>query len=135
MLGDLFYEAKGRISSKRVLDLKGPKIESSYILEGKMRGEIEVLEIGTFVKTPISDGVFFVEGKDIVTVKGNSNEMATVKVQGISKLNRDSSSKVVYGSNFYHYSNTGKLSFLNNLVGVHEALVDKDENILYKVWE
>ena len=76
MLGDLFYEAKGRISSKRVLDLEGPKTESSYILEGKMRGEIEVLEIGTFVKTPISDGFFFIEGKDIVTVKGNSNEMA-----------------------------------------------------------
>jgi hypothetical protein len=41
-----------------------------------MRGEIEVLEIGTFVKTPISDGLFFIEGKDIVTVKGNSNAMA-----------------------------------------------------------
>ena len=99
-----------------------------------MRGEIEVLEIGTFVKTPISDGVFFVEGKDIVTVKESSNEMATVKVQGISKLNRDSS-KVVSGSNFYHSSNNGKLSFLNNLVGVHEASVDKDGNIIYKVWE
>ena len=34
-----------------------------------MRREIEVLEIGTFVKTPISDGGCFVEGKDIVTVK------------------------------------------------------------------
>ena len=76
MLGDLFYEAKERISSKKVLDLEGPKTESSYILEGKMRGEIEVLEIGTFVKTPISDGLFFIEGKDIVTVKGNSNAMA-----------------------------------------------------------
>ena len=43
MLGDLFYEAKGKILSKRVLDLEGPKIESSYLLEGKMR-EIEVIE-------------------------------------------------------------------------------------------
>ena len=85
MLGDLFYEAKGRITSKRVLDLEGPKMESSYILEGKMR-EIEVVEIGTFIKTPISDGYFFVEGKDIVTVKGSHDEMATVKVQGIVNL-------------------------------------------------
>jgi hypothetical protein len=68
MLGDLFYEAKGRITSKRVLDLEGPKIESSYFLEGKMR-EIEVAEIGTFTSIPISDGLFFIEGKDIVTVK------------------------------------------------------------------
>jgi 5-keto 4-deoxyuronate isomerase len=134
MLGDLFYEAKGRITSKRVLDLKGPKIESSYFLEGKMRGEIEVIEIGTFTSIPVSDGIFSVEGKDIVTVKENGNETAIVKTQSISKLIKDSS-KVVYGSNFYHSSTTGKLSFLNNLVGVHEASVDKDGNIIYQVWE
>ena len=132
MLGDLFYEAKGKITSKRVLDLEGPKIESSYFLEGKMR-EIEVVEIGTFTSIPISDGLFFIEGKDIVTVKGSDDEMATVKAQGISKLK--DSSKVVSGSNFYRSSKTGKLSFLNNLIGVHEATVDNDGNILYKVWE
>ena len=132
MLGDLFYEAKGRITSKRVLDLKGPKIESSYFLEGKMRGEIEVVEIGTFTSTPTSEDAYFVQGKDIVTIK-RSDEMATVKVQGISKL-RDSS-KVICGSNFYSSSTTGKLSFLNNLVGIHEAKVDNDGNIIYRVWE
>jgi len=100
-----------------------------------MRGKIEVVEIGTFIKTHISNGFFFVEGKDIVTVKGSHDEMATVKVQGISKSNGGSSLKVVSGSNFYRSSNNGKLSFLNNLVGVHEASVDKDGNILYKVWE
>jgi hypothetical protein len=133
MLGDLFYEAKGRITSKRILDLDGPKTESSYFLEGKMR-EIEVEEIGTFTNTPIAHGFFYVEGKDIVTVKGSGDDMATVKSQSISKLIRDSS-KIVTGSNFYQSSNTGKLSFLNNLVGVHEASVDKDGHIIYKVWE
>ena len=131
MLGDLFYETKGRITSKRVLDLEGPKIESSYFLEGKMR-EMEVVEIGTFTSIPTTDSAYFVEGKDIVTVK-ESGEMATVKAQGISKTK--DSSKVVSGSNFYRSSNTGKLSFLNNLVGVHEASVDYDGNIIYKVWE
>jgi hypothetical protein len=123
MLGDLFYQAKGRITSKRVLDLDGPKIENSYFLEGKMKGEIEVVEIGTFISIPTSDDAYFIEGKDIVTVKGSNSvdEMATVKAQGISKLK--DSSKVVSGSNFYRSSNIGKLSFLNNLVGVHEATV------------
>jgi 5-keto 4-deoxyuronate isomerase len=133
MLGDLFYEAKGRITSKRVLDLEGPKIESSYFLEGKMRSEIEVIEIGTFTSIPTSEDAYFVEGKDIVTVKGNADETATVKAQGISKFNE--SSKVVSGSNFYRSSPNRKLSFLNNLVGIHEASVDKDGNISYKVWE
>ena len=129
ILGDLFYRAKGRIRSKRVLDLEGPKTESSYFLEGKMRGKIEVEEIGRFTSIPTLDGILFVEGKDIVTVKGSHDEMTTVK------LIRSSSSKVISGSNFYRSSTTGKLSFLNNLVGVHEASVDKDGNILYKVWE
>jgi len=132
MLGDLFYHAKGRITSKRVLDLEGPKIESSYYLEGKMREKLDIVEIGTFTSIPISDDTFFVDGKDIVTVKGG-NEMATVKAQGISKLKN--SSKIIAGSNFYRSSKAGKLSFLNNLVGVHEAIVDVDGNIMYKVWE
>jgi hypothetical protein len=59
--------------------------------------------------------------------------MAVVKSQRISKLIRDSSSKVVYGSNFYHSSNIGKLSFLNNVIGIRELLVDNDDNIMYKV--
>ena len=36
-----------------------------------MIGEIEVVETGTFTSIPTSDGVYFVEGKDIVTVKEN----------------------------------------------------------------
>jgi hypothetical protein len=132
MLGDLFYEAKGRITSKRVLELEPVKIESSYYVEGKMRG-IEVFEIGTFTSTATSvNGIFFVEGKDIVYVK-ESDEMATVKAQGISKIRN--STKVICGSNFYSSSNTGKLSFLNNLAGVHEAFLDTDGNLVYKVWE
>ncbi|MFB5600266.1 MAG: hypothetical protein ACE5SW_08585 [Nitrososphaeraceae archaeon] len=131
MLGDLFYEAKGKITSKRVVDISGPKIESSYFVEGNMR-KIEVEEIGTFTTIPMSENVFYVEGKDIVTIKG-SNEIATVIAQGISK--HTDSSKIIVGSNFYRSSITGKLAFLNNLVGVHEASVDNNDNILYKVWE
>jgi hypothetical protein len=67
--------------------LEGPKIDSSYLLEGKMRGEIEVVEIGTFTSIPTSEDAYCVQGKDIVTVKG-SDEMATVKAQGISKFER-----------------------------------------------
>jgi hypothetical protein len=97
MLGDLFYEAKGRITSKRVLELEPVEIESSYYVEGRMKG-IEVFEIGTFSSTETSvKGVFFVEGKDVVYVK-ESDEMATVKAQGISKIRN--SSKVICGSNF-----------------------------------
>ena len=37
MLGDLFYEAKGRITSKRVLELEPVEIESSYYVRQNER--------------------------------------------------------------------------------------------------
>jgi hypothetical protein len=36
---------------------------------------------------------------------------------------------------FYRASSTGKLAFLNNLVGVFEYEVDEAGNTQYKVWE
>jgi hypothetical protein len=35
-LGELFYEAKGRITGQRVLDTKGPKIETTVSYDGTM---------------------------------------------------------------------------------------------------
>jgi hypothetical protein len=81
-----------------------------------------------FRSIPTLNGILFVEGKNIVIVK----EVMMMKWETV-KLIRGSSSKVISGFNFYHCSTTGKLSFLNNLGGVHEASVDKDGNILYKV--
>ena len=78
-----------------------------------------------FTSIPTLEGILFVESKDIVTVKGShDDEMAIVKII------RGSSSKVFSRSNFYRSSTTGKLSFLNNLEGIHEVSVDKDGNIL-----
>ena len=59
--------------------------------------------------------------------------MAIVISKGISRHGK--LSKVVAGSNFYSSSMTGKLSFLNNIIGVLEGSLDKDDNIVYKVWE
>jgi len=44
--------------------------------------------------------------------------------------------KVMFrGSFFYRASSTGKLAFLNNLVGVFEYEVDEAWNTRHKVWE
>ena len=55
--------------------------------------------------------------------------MATVQAQGISK--HKDSSKVISGSNFYCSAPTGKLSFLNNLVGVPKVNLYPMMGILY----
>jgi hypothetical protein len=37
-LGELIIEDRGKITGQRVLDVEGPKIESSFAMEGKYKG-------------------------------------------------------------------------------------------------
>ena len=46
-LGDLIVEERGKITGQRVLDVDGPKIESSFTMTGKYKGE-EGSDIGTY---------------------------------------------------------------------------------------
>ena len=34
-LGELIIEDKGKITGQRVLDVEGPKIENSFVMDGK----------------------------------------------------------------------------------------------------
>jgi hypothetical protein len=40
MLGELIYEAKGKITGYRVLDVEGPKIEVTISENGTLKGGI-----------------------------------------------------------------------------------------------
>ncbi|HZC48253.1 MAG TPA: hypothetical protein VE244_04235 [Nitrososphaeraceae archaeon] len=42
MLGELIYEAKGKITGYRVLDVEGPKIEVTISENGTLKGGIEI---------------------------------------------------------------------------------------------
>jgi hypothetical protein len=50
MLGEQFYEQKGKIIGHRVLDVngeEGPKIETTFSADVKIKGTISVNELGT----------------------------------------------------------------------------------------
>lgn len=88
VLGDVFYEAKGRITNSRVIDPIGPKTESSFIAYGRMKPDIEVMEIGTFWSVPLAgDNKVYGEDRDIIYVtEGNNNiAAATARAQVIGK--------------------------------------------------
>ncbi|HEX2230567.1 MAG TPA: hypothetical protein VHG34_00100 [Nitrososphaeraceae archaeon] len=74
------------------------------------------------------------EGQGVVPTK-DSQEMATWTGQGIGRFS--SPGKISFrGSLFFHTnSKNGKLSFLNNLVGVFEYDVDGMGNCSSKVWQ
>jgi hypothetical protein len=63
-----------------------------------------------------------------------SKEVVTAVSQGIGNLSESGSMRYV-GANFYSTSSTGKLAFMNNSVGMFEAVIDASSNYTVKVWE
>lgn len=133
MLGDIIYEQKGKISSQRILDVNGPKIESTSEGKGIING-IEVTDIVTFWSIPVDDKqphTIYAEGYGVLTSK--DGEMATWKGYAIGRQNGNKHTH--RGSVFMSTSSTGNLAFLNNIVGVFEYEIDENGNNSGKIWE
>jgi hypothetical protein len=136
MLGELIYEAKGKITGYRVLDVEGPKIEVTISENGTLKGGIETTDIVTYWSVPKPGGAYYAEGKGVFMTKDGSNETATWTGQGIAHYSGRKRRDV--GSVFCSTSSsttTGKLGFLNNVVGVFEYEVDENGNSGGKIWE
>lgn len=134
VLGELIIEDRGRITGQRVLDVEGPKIETSFSAEGRYRG-VEGTDIGTYC-TVMRQEVMYGEGQGVITTK-DGKEMATWTGQGIGRFTGKGGISF-RGSLFYRTPSIiggGELSFLNNLVGVFEYEVDEQGNASSKVWE
>ena len=85
-LGELIVEDRGKITGQRVLDVDGPKIESSFTMNGRYMGE-EGTDMGTYcsVMRQGEEGVMFGEGQGVVTTKDGQG-MATWMGHGIGRF-------------------------------------------------
>lgn len=137
VLGELIEEESGKITGQRVLDVEGPKMETSFKMNGKFGG-IEGSDIGTYctvMREGSEPGVMYGEGQGVITTKDGQG-MATWTGQGIGRFTAPG--KISFrGSVFYRTTSTSgrKISFLNNVVGVFEYEMDEQGNSSTKVWE
>jgi hypothetical protein len=131
MLGELIGEMKGKVSSQRVIDVKGPTMETSVMAAGNLRG-VQVTETLTYVANTSSKGVLRGVGNGIITTE--DGDIATYTGEGVGKF--DGAGVLKWrGAIFFETSSEGKLGFLNNIVGVFEAQVDSQGNFTDKTWE
>jgi hypothetical protein len=134
MLGDLISEEKGKITTQRVLEVEGgePKMETSFSATGNYRG-VETTATVTYCGSLRPGGAIYGEGQGVLMSK-DGQEMATWTGQGIGRFT--SPGKIRFtGSLFFNTPSTGKLAFLNNLVGVFEYEADELGNTSAKAWE
>jgi hypothetical protein len=134
MLGEQIGEAKGKSTGQRVLNVREglAKIETSFSESGKLKG-IEFTNIGTFWTITRPGGTLYGEGHGVIMTK-SSDETATWTGYGVGGFTSPGRIRH-HGSFFYRTSSTGKLAFLNNLVGLFEYEWDEGGNSIAKVWE
>jgi hypothetical protein len=132
MLGDLIYEPKGRITGQRVLEVEVPKIEVSFSASGVLKGGIEVVENVTYWSVARSLGIIYGEGQGVLMTKDGSDH-GTWKGNGIGTMSGIGKTSF-RGAIYFGNTSTGKLEFLNNIVGVYEYETDDNGNTSAKVW-
>jgi hypothetical protein len=134
-LGELIEESRGKITGQRVLDVETPGVEYSFAMEGNYRGTAST-DSGTYTSVLGKEGILQGEGCGIITARGGQG-MITWRGQGIGKFTGPG--KVSFrGSLFLKVPSTadgGKLSNLNNIVGVFEYEADENGNCSSKTWE
>ena len=130
MLGEQIGELKGKMIGQRVLDAEGPTIETSVSARGSIKG-IQVIETLTYVARLTSSGVLHGEGHGVIMA--GESDLAAYSGEGVGRLT--SSGTIWHGAIFYRTSSTGKLSFLNSIVGVFESEIDSEGNFTERIWE
>jgi hypothetical protein len=119
-LGNPFLEEKGKVIVQRVTGITNglPRIETSFSANDTINGNIAAREIGSYVTAPRPT---------------SGNGMATWTGQGIGHFTSDGTI-VFRGSLFFTTTSTGKLAFLNNMVGMFQYQVNLSGNTSAKVW-
>ena len=134
--GQLFYEAHGKIVAQKVINsgkTDGAKIQVSYSGSGKFTNGLDVTELWTFVNTHRLNGVIQGVGQGIMkTIDNKEIALATGYGRGFTGVG----GKIVYPTaQLYSTNSTGRLAFLNEIVGFSQWQVDNSGNYSYKMWE
>jgi hypothetical protein len=134
--GQLIYEAHGKIITQKMINsgkTDGAKIQVSYSGTGKFTDGVDVRELWTFVNTHRLDGVIQGVGQGIMkTIDNKEIALATGYGRGFTGLG----GKIVYPTaQLYSTNSTGRLAFLNDVVGFSQWQVDNSGNYKYKMWK
>jgi len=119
-LGEPIYTEKGKIT--------GPY---TYTANGTLANIGNVTNNGFIIITPIGKDLIYSQGQGIL--RSMDGETATYTFQFVGSLSPGS--QAPHGSWYIHTNSTGKMSSLNNMVGITESEVHEDGEFLTKVWQ
>jgi hypothetical protein len=126
-LGEPYFVEKGMVTTQK--EIAPNRTQSTFAANGTMNGNIEVTDTGKFES--ISKGEpargLLTTKHGIITTKDGS-EMANYT--GIDVGNYTD----YQGASAYSTNSTGKLSFLNNMLGIYKGETDESGNFVLREW-
>ena len=123
-LGEPYFVEKGRITGQKEL---GPnRTQFTFTANGMMNGNIEVTDTGEFVS--ISKGDNLSTTKDGVLTTKDGSETANYTSIDVGNFTD------YKGASAYNTNSTGKLSFLNNMLGIYKGETEGTGNFILREW-
>ena len=119
-LGEPLYSEKGIIT--------GPY---TYTANGTLKNVGNVTNTGLIITKPLSNELIYGQGQGVLQSK--DGEEATYTFQFIGSLKEGG--QPPHGSWYIYTNSTGKMAFLNNMVGITHSEIGKDSEFYTKVWK
>jgi len=119
-LGQPIYSEHGKIT--------GPY---TYVTNGTLSNVGNVTNNGFILTTSLDAGLLYGEGQGVL--RTTDGETATYTFQFVGSLK--AGGEAPHGSWYIHANSTGKLAFLNNMVGITQSEMHEGGEFSTKVWE
>jgi hypothetical protein len=135
ILGDPFFVDRGsKDTGTRVLSITGPiQTEDSYIANVTIKDVGNATDTGTFITTYEPNGITTSIGQGIIT--SFDGEIATYTAKDLGVTN-EKGEIIYHGIQIFSTNATGKLSFMDNLVGLYVYEDNPDGSRKSgKIWE
>ena len=124
-LGGPDFVQKGKSTVQKEI---GPnRTQYTFTSDGTINGNIEVTNTGEFVSYSKGNNITFEQGHGVIKTKDGSE---TANLTFIEVGNGTD----FKGAEAYSTNSTGKLSFLNNIMGIYKGESDENENFVIREW-
>jgi hypothetical protein len=124
-LGEPFFVEKGKSTVQKEI---GPNITHyTFTSNGTMNDNIEVTNTGEYVSVSEGNNLVFDQGQGVIKTKDGSE---TANYTFIEVGN----GTAYQGASAYSTNSTGKLSFLNNMLGIFKGETDESGNFVLEQW-
>jgi hypothetical protein len=124
-LGEPFFVERGKATVRKEI---GPsRTQYTFTANGTMNGNMEVTNTGEYVSISKGNNLTFDQGQGVIKIKdgGESANYTFIEVFN----GTDYQGALAYSTN-----STGKLSFLNNILGIFKGGQDDSGNYALEHW-